>query len=431
MECIVKIKNRVFCIVLWSMLVMSFPVALAQNGTEAALKEQGKTLCYAGHYAEAVPYLQKAIRQSRRSGAHYYLAICLQHLYDFDGALEEIEAYHDIVNAPMWKERCDSIAAECRMGQRALEHVEDVVIIDSMTVSKADFLDYYRLGAESGRMVRAESGLCYENQAGDYRIEGNGQTFMERHKFQDKWDEAHPLKGIGSEQYRVDYPWQRSDGETIYFACDSTPGIGGLDIYRTTYNSDEGCYYQPERLGMPFNSPYNDYMLAIDETHQVGWWATDRNAGEGEVTIYRFLLDDETQYLDESEVSRARIDCIRDTWRKAEGYADLLQEIAQAPQTPIAVKPRLYIVINDAKVYHDESEFRSPQALENYRKSVALAEQIAQAEAALTTLRGTYHQSSRQQKTALTNEILRQESTLAELYRKQRQAVFDYRWLEQ
>ncbi|MFR3186749.1 MAG: hypothetical protein ACLTOV_01045 [Phocaeicola sp.] len=41
-------------------------------------------------------------------------------------------------------------------------------------------------------------------------------------------------------------------------------------------------------MGMPFNSPYNDYMYALDDFNNLGWFATDRFQPEGKVCIYVF-----------------------------------------------------------------------------------------------------------------------------------------------
>lgn len=394
-------------------------------------KAEGKRLCQLGQYEEAVPWLEKAIKQNRKSGALWYMAICQQHLYHFDEALEAAETYRTVLNSEEWLERADSLIEVLNICRRAYDHTQDIVVIDSMLVSASDFFTYYHLGAESGRIQKGEDGLYYENQAADYRIYSDGQQLLASHKFQQQWEEPQPLPGIGTEDYTIEYPFMRSDGATVFFACDSIPGMGGYDIYRTSYNSEEGAYYQPERLGMPFNSPYNDYMLAIDETHQVGWWATDRNAPEGKVTIYLFLYEDNPAYLDEPTPSRARLDCIAETWREEQGYAALIEELMQAPQTLVEDAPKLHIVINDSKVYDSLDQFRSPKALEAYTHSEKLREQIESLEQALATSRKEYSRSNAQQKKQLTEKILKAEETLLSLYKQQREAVLRYRRLEQ
>lgn len=406
---------------------------LSATDTTAAVdnKNEGKRLCQLGLYDEALPYLEKAVKQSRKSGALWYLAIVRQHLYDFDGALEAAETYRTVLSSDDWLERADSLIAELNICRRAFDHTQDVVIIDSMLVARDDFFQYYHLGAESGRIQQGEEGLYYENQAADHRIFSDGEQLLETHKFQNKWEELQPLKGIGTEDFSIKYPFMRSDGETIYFACDSTPGMGGWDIYRTSYNSEEGEYYQPERLGMPFNSPYNDYMMAIDETHQVGWWATDRNAPADQVMIYLFIYEDDPNYLEDPTVSRARIDCIAETWREPGGYASLIAQLNEAPQAPVVEAPKLHIVINDDKVYSSIEEFRNPTALAAYQRSESLKEQISELEKTVADARQQYPKANAQQKQLLQSKLLKAEDSLISLYQQQREAVMQYRRLEQ
>lgn len=85
-----------------------------------------------------------------------------------------------------------------------------------------------------------------------------------------------------------------SDGCTFYFASRSEQGLGGYDIFRSYRDSDTGEFQNPVNMGLPYNSPADDYMLAIDEYTGAGWWATDRNGavdenGDELVTIYVFV----------------------------------------------------------------------------------------------------------------------------------------------
>ena len=80
------------------------------------------------------------------------------------------------------------------------------------------------------------------------------------------------------------------DGMTIYYANNGTSSLGGYDIFIS--RKDDNEYYKPQNIGMPYNSPYDDYMLAIDETTGVGWWATDRNQLGDSITIYKFIPQD-------------------------------------------------------------------------------------------------------------------------------------------
>lgn len=411
-------------------LLLLLILTLPQSVYALVSKEEAKAMVLAGRYAEALPHLERLVSRDSHSGAQWYLAIARQHLYDFDGAIEALETYREVLRSPEWIDRADSLMTLLQLGQRAFEHTQDVVVIDSLSVPKSSFFEYYRLGAESGHILQSEHGLCYENPAADHRIYSEGGGLKEIHKFQDRWEAPQPLQGIGTAAFELKYPFLRTDGQTLYFACDSMPGLGGYDIYRTQYDADEGTYYQPERLGMPFNSSADDYMMAIDETHQVGWWATNRHAPKDSVTIYLFLLEEDPAYLDEPTVSRARLDCIAETWREPGGYAGLLDEIRNASQT-VEVVESLHIVVGDGVVYTREEQFRNPAALEAYHQRCQLAEQVASLESDLASARKLYATATAAQQTSLRTRILEAENTLPNLYRQLRQLELRMRQLEQ
>lgn len=359
--------------------------------TLAQMKTQGIKLTQEGRYAEALPLLEKVVKQNKRNSCQWELAICRLHTYDYKGALESLENYRATQKKGAVLEKIDSLQELCSIGHRAINHVQDVVIIDSMLVGKSDFLSYYKMGAESGRLMTGDGNTTvFENQAADYRLSFIDGQLKESHQIKGVWEDWEPVSGVGSADFSVDYPWMMCDGETLYFASDSLPGLGGMDIYRTRYNSDEKAYYEPERLGMPFNSPANDYMMAFDELHNVGWWATDRNAPADSVAIYLFLMEDVPAYIDNynKALSRVRIESIADTWRQ-DNYNDIVKEIMNAPQMYVEVKQET-IVINPTTVYHSAAEFRNAQARQLYEQSVAAIEALQSVELTLSEQRMQY-----------------------------------------
>ncbi|MDE6081303.1 MAG: hypothetical protein K2F70_03435, partial [Muribaculaceae bacterium] len=128
-----------------------------------------------------------------------------------------------------------------------------------------------------------------------------------------------------------------NDGVTLYFANDGENSIGGYDIFITRRN-DEGKFFQPQNLGMPYNSPYNDYMLAIDEQNGVCWWATDRNKIPGKVTIYTFIPSEmrvNYEVDDPDLASYARIDSYKKTWAEGKDYTKLLNRISKRMEADV------------------------------------------------------------------------------------------------
>ena len=388
-------------------------------------KWYGEALCMTGHYDEAIPYLETAGKRQVK-GAFWYLGICRQKRYEFDRAIEAFTKYKGLIkNSELWTARCDSAIAECEIAQRALSHVENVEIIDSMVVAKKTFFNHYKLGYESGRIIMdpamqasvdslAEVPTIFESQNKDHRIgvaaDSDGQLRLyETHYFDQRWGTPEPITSITMSGKRMGYPFLRTDGETLYFASDQTPGVGGMDIYVAHYDSEEKVFYTPERLGMPFNSPYDDYMMAIDETHHVGWWATDRRQIQDSLVIYLFKINEEPIYLEGSQVSRGRIDRIADSWNAESGYADLLGEIYNARQVKKQETKSLHIVIDDKHVYSSVDQFKSAEAQQLYFQSLQLEEQLVQLESELDQLRQEWSSADTSRRNQLRPLILQRE----------------------
>ena len=82
------------------------------------------------------------------------------------------------------------------------------------------------------------------------------------------------------------------DNEAIYFASDRLPGLGGLDIYKSTFKGDQ--LDTPKNMGAPFNSNLDDFSFVIDTTATSlrGYFASNREGGNGNDDIYSFRMEE-------------------------------------------------------------------------------------------------------------------------------------------
>lgn len=86
----------------------------------------------------------------------------------------------------------------------------------------------------------------------------------------------------------INWGWLAPDGITLYYSArGNDDSLGGYDIYMT--RREDGEFLLPQSLGMPYNSAANDLLYVIDEERGLGYWATDRNAAPGKVTLYTFI----------------------------------------------------------------------------------------------------------------------------------------------
>lgn len=84
------------------------------------------------------------------------------------------------------------------------------------------------------------------------------------------------------------------DGDTLYFASDYHPGMGGLDIFKT-YKMSNGSWSSVLNLKSPVNSGRDDFGLVVDYSApkgkgilQTGYFSSNRDGGAGNDDIYKF-----------------------------------------------------------------------------------------------------------------------------------------------
>lgn len=80
----------------------------------------------------------------------------------------------------------------------------------------------------------------------------------------------------------------------LYFSSNGHIGLGGLDIYETTFDPEEG-YLPAQNAGKPINSKSDDFSFIIREETQKGYFASNRRGGKGDDDLYSFqrLLPEE------------------------------------------------------------------------------------------------------------------------------------------
>jgi peptidoglycan-associated lipoprotein len=77
-----------------------------------------------------------------------------------------------------------------------------------------------------------------------------------------------------------------ADDNTLFFSSDGHEGLGGLDIYRATWNEKINAFSTPENVGMPLNSSYDDISLALKADGGSCYFSSNRPADKGGDNIY-------------------------------------------------------------------------------------------------------------------------------------------------
>lgn len=361
-------------------------------------------------------------------------------LYDFEGAQQLLETRI----AALERRRRDTSAEEEQIEalarlQTKLEATEKIIFIDSVIVDKAAFLKDYRISSECGKIrtcneffKNGDTNGCtvFCNQLGSKAIfgqaDGNGsiRLYMS-HQIGGEWSEAEPLNGLSDNDIQQNYPYMLSDGATLYFAAiNEEEGLGGFDIYMTRYDADDKTFLTPENIGMPFNSPANDYMYVIDEFNNLGWFATDRNQEEGKVCIYTFIPNTtrriyNLEEVDQEELARlARLTCIRDTWFNNQDVNNALQRKRELNFATASFQKRhdFDFILNDDITYTTLSDFTTEQGRLNAKWWMENSKDLTKMKSDLESFRNKYATSTDETKEQLSSQILTLEQKVEQLY---------------
>ncbi len=359
--------------------------------------------------------------------------------YDFSLAEEILE--HQIAGLTKKKQPTDQeegLLESARKSLLRLHATEQVTIIDSMILPKKQVLQQIKLSEECGSIMscadffKSAGGkdcTLFRNELGNHVVysEANKKGFLrlkEKSLIGGEWSMEKQLTGFEEEEEdNLNFPFMLSDGITMYYAAECEESIGGYDIFMTRYDTDEQKFLAPENIGMPFNSPANDYLLVIDEFQQLGWFVTDRNQPVDTVCLYTFIPTETRRIYNEQELgatklaSLARISSIKDTWKDMNAVNAAKKRLAEARKgQKNEVKNRDFtFVVNDNKTCYTLSQFTNPQAQQKAKIWVETEKEYAAKSKELGALRDKYATMNEAGRKQIASQILLAESTLERL----------------
>lgn len=356
--------------------------------------------------------------------------------YRFD---EAIQAYTKELNAAKRNreltEPIEEGMQKARLGADMLRGTERVIIVDSMVVSRDRFIEAYRLSKGSGHLGKLAEFIpafssyragetAFINDFKDYVVfampDKNGlKKLVSSTRLGNKWSNPQPLNGMGQSDDVQDYPYLMADGLTLYFAAQGSESLGGYDIFVTRRGSSTSDFVKAENVGMPFNSPANDYLMVIDENANIGWFVSDRNQSADKVCIYRFIPNDTREIYElkgdnEDEIRNlAQLTSISDTHFDKKAVAEAQKRIAELMSSDGNTRKRhaFRFVLDDQHVITHLSQFRNAEARTLAQKCFETGQQISEAIDHLDALREQY---AKRKTVTFSKQILESEKALEE-----------------
>ena len=412
----------------------------------------GRSCLALKHFKEAVNPLEKSSKRNY-SDATLYLAWAYNQNYEYEKAIDTIENYIRLQKRRKKDtEEAENMLTEIRKNFRMLKGVEKVCVIDSFIVDKKDFLSSYRVSDESGLLymyneyfdnVTPHEGVVYESERGNKiyyadKDESGIYNIYTRNRLLDEWSDSKKLPDIINDSVDTNYPFMSADGITFYYASKGEGSMGGYDIFVTRYNTHTDGYLRPENVGMPFNSPYNDYMFVIDEFNDLGWFVSDRFQPEDKVCIYVFIPNRIKQTYNfetmnpEELIQLAQLTEINKTCPDeaiaSEGKKRLTKAIHINPKEKEVVD--FTFVLDDEQTYHYLSDFKSQQAKLLFQKKQQFKKEFVEQNKRLSEMRNEYQTGSESHKNQLKPAILDLEKRINQMRQELDDITKDVRKLE-
>lgn len=364
---------------------------------EAVLRtneRDGKTNFYLGAaYVMSRKNVSEGIRRLKFSqlklhniDSYFYLGRAYQMQYEFEQAITSFDRFmrtakneNMIAQASQWR-------TECQNSIPLASKIFNVRVIDKYRVTPDSLLFVYNPSKEVGAVTRNSTffesdidpnGVLYRTERGDAIYFSTTDTndkeqLYKMEKLLDGWSEMTLLNGLTSES-NSKMPVMMTDGSTLYFASDRPGGMGGYDIYRTTYDLDTRTFSEPVNLGVPFNSAFDDFLFVGDEFRKKAWFASNRETSADSLMVYEILWDESVirSFAQNTEEIRqiARLSTDASLAKMRDDVTSV--GVRKTNFSMEKEQKKFEFLINDSLRYTQWEHFRSAEARELYRKVFA------------------------------------------------------------
>lgn len=204
------------------------------------------------------------------------------------------------------------------------------------------------------------------------------------------------------------YPLLSQDGKSLFLASRGLYGVGGYDLYVSTWDETAGDWSVPVNMGFPYSSPADDLLLAASEDGAYTLFASNRDCSADSVWVYVLEADNMPVRYEETDPGQlaalAKLEVVSETGKS--GADDTVKS-----EIPESVGTRKYMEkMSQVRALRD-SMTAYTDAMEKYREKYAMSE-------------------DEKEKNRLAELILKKESMIPEIQASLDEAVKDLQEIE-
>lgn len=174
-----------------------------------------------------------------------------------------------------------------------VDHVNDVGDIFMSTYKNEIYSAPRRLGLEIN--TDAIESACSISKDGSTMLfssdrpggMGGFDLYMIKKTGRNKWSEPVNLGPEINTPLHEDYPTLSADGKTLFFCSNGHPGMGGYDLFFSTWDEESNIWTKPQNMGYPINSPANEKNISFMDNGTTAVMAALRADTYGDLDLYQ------------------------------------------------------------------------------------------------------------------------------------------------
>ncbi len=381
----------------------------------------------------AIKKLNYAAIKNVSRDVYYYLGRAHHLSYHFEEAISNYKKFKQYASKDDFRgEKADLYMTQCNDGRKISSKIYSLEVLDKIKVNQSELLDVYKPAKDVGKLYKNgdffASGvnpehIMFETERGDvvyFSMEASSQDTLNIYKMVkliDGWGDSESVGEPVNSSYNDAYPFLQTDGVTFYFASDRPGGFGGFDIYKTFYDNETHSFLEPMNLGVPFNSPDDDFLFVSDEFNQKAWFASARETSGDEVMVYsirwdgtqvRNMVEEDGEILQSAMLKVAGEDSPDETDDNDVAYGSGVKNKKE--------KAMFHFEINDTISYSQYEHFIDSEALKLFKSGTQLEQQKDSLSLLMKSKRHDYSVvDDATQRNKIVNDILRLENQVYSL----------------
>lgn len=206
-------------------------------------------------------------------------------------------------------------------------------------------------GWQSQPSLSADGKTLYfvSERKGNY---GKNDIWKSTWKESGQWSEPVNLGPTINSKDREVGPFIHPNGQTLFFASDRTPSMGGFDIYYSNFIN--GQWTEPVNLGYPINNHQDQVSIFITADGKKGYYADGKrkDLNYHSSHIYEFDMPENLVPMPKSEVVQLKV--LDAQTKKPTGAQVEVYDMEDVLQQKLAIDPtdgQATIVVNEGKEY--------------------------------------------------------------------------------